>query len=176
MPPPAPLRFRPLQRADFPLLAGWTAAPHVAPWWRDDPALDAVAARYGPAVDGTDPTEVFVVELDGRPVGFVQRYLVDDYPRWAEALGIEAAAGIDYLIGAVELTGVGLGTRLVDTFTSDTLERYPDAACVVVTVAQANRRSWRALEKSGYERVFAGPIDSDDPSDEGPQYVYVRRR
>jgi aminoglycoside 6'-N-acetyltransferase len=127
-------------------------------------------------VDGDDPTEAFIVELAGRPVGFVQRYLLDDYPQWRTAVGIERAAGIDYLIGVAELVGAGLGPVLVDAFTTSTFERYGHIDHVAVAVQQANRRSWRALEKAGYDRVFAGEIDSDDPSDAGPSYTYVRRR
>ncbi len=47
---------------------------------------------------------------------------------------------------------------------------------MAVAVQQDNRRSWRALEKAGYSRVFAGMIESDDPSDAGPSYLYVRLR
>jgi aminoglycoside 6'-N-acetyltransferase len=148
----------------------------VAPWWPDEYTDDAIEATYGPMVDGTDPAEGFVVELDGRSVGFVQRYLLDHYPAWRSALGIERGAGIDYLIGAEDLTGVGVGPVMVDAFSTVTLLRYPDADCVAVAVQQANRRSWRALEKAGFDRVFAGTINSDDPSDAGPSYVYVRRR
>src|ERR1700722_15494162 len=93
-----PVSFRPPPRADFALLAKWLALPHVAPWWSDEPTVTALEASYGPSVDGTDPTEGFIVELEGRPVGFIQRYRLDDYPPWAQALGIEHGAGIDYLL------------------------------------------------------------------------------
>jgi aminoglycoside 6'-N-acetyltransferase len=106
----------------------------------------------------------------------VQRYRLDDYPAWSTAVGIERAAGIDYLIGVAELTGVGLGPLVVDLFTTLTFERYGHVEMVAVAVQQANRRSWRALEKAGYDRVFAGTIDSDDPSDAGPSYIFVRHR
>ena len=72
--------------------------------------------------------------------------------------------------------GVGLGPVIVDSFTVSTFERYGDIDQVAVAVQQANRRSWRALEKAGYDRVYAGTIDSDDPSDAGPSYTYLRRR
>jgi aminoglycoside 6'-N-acetyltransferase len=170
------VQFRPLHRTDFGMLAEWIAAPHVAPWWREDPAPEAVEEAYGPAVDGDDPTEMFVVELDGRSVGFVQRYLVADYPAWEAAVGISHAAGIDYLIGVPELIGTGIGPTMLDAFTRETFTRYPEAGCVAVAVQQDNRRSWRALEKAGFQRVFAGAIESDDRSDEGPSFIYVRRR
>ncbi len=159
----------------FPL-STWLAAPHVATWWREDPALEAVESRYGPCIDGVDPTEVFIVELEGRPAGLVQRYLLDDYPSWAAALDMSHAAGIDYLIGVEELTGTGLGGRIIDVFTDLTFDRYPDIDKLAVAVQQANRPSWRSLEKAGFTRVFAGTIESTDPSDEGPGYIYVRLR
>jgi aminoglycoside 6'-N-acetyltransferase len=168
--------FRPLRRADFPVLASWLSMPHVAEFWRDESTPEAVEAAYGPMVDGDDPTEGFVVELDERPVGFVQRYLIGDYPQWQAAVGGTPGAGVDYLLGVPELIGVGLGPRVLSRFSALTFDRYPDAHAVTVAVAQANRRSWRALEKAGFTRVFAGTIDSGDPSDEGPSYLYVLRR
>ena len=50
---------------------------------------------------------------------------------------------------------------------------YPN---IVAAVQQGNRRSWRALEKAGFSRTWAGQLESDDPSDAGPSYVYVRAR
>jgi aminoglycoside 6'-N-acetyltransferase len=173
---PVEITFRPLRRPDFALLASWLATPHVAEFWREDSTAEAVEAAYGPMVDGEDPTEGFVAELDGHPVGFVQRYLIADYPQWQAAVGGVQGAGIDYLIGVPGLTGIGLGPLLVARFSALTFDRYPQADTVTVAVAQANRRSWRALEKAGFTRVLAGTIDSGDPSDEGPSYLYVRRR
>ncbi len=189
------LSFRPLERADLTLLSRWLAAPHVAAWWREDAAPDAVEARYGPCIDRADPTEVFVVEADGEPVGLAQRYLLAHEPEWTaslkaallehggtatagamDGLSVQHAAGIDYLIGVGEVTGRGLGSRMVDAFTVLTFERHPGVDHVVVAVQQQNAASWRALEKAGYRRVFAGTIDSGDPSDEGPGFLYVRRR
>src|SRR5262245_28044909 len=77
------LFFRRLGRDDFPRLVRWQAEPHVARWWGDAPDLETIAARYAPCVDGSSPTQVFIVEHAGRPIGLIQRYLVRDYPRWA---------------------------------------------------------------------------------------------
>ncbi|MDP9404914.1 MAG: acetyltransferase [Actinomycetota bacterium] len=172
--------FRPLRRTDFALLAQWLAAPHVQPWWREEHDLRAVEARYGPGVDGVEPTEVFVVEGDGQPIGLIQRYRLRDHPEWERALAVAAvpsdAAGVDYLIGDVTLIGRGLGAEILNRFVEDTFERHRDLSAVVAAVQQANRRSWQALEKAGFQRTWAGMLDSDDPSDEGPSYVYLRHR
>jgi aminoglycoside 6'-N-acetyltransferase len=131
-------------------------------------------------VDRTDPTECFVVEHEGSPAGFVQRYLFIDNPEWQSTLAATGApadgAGIDFLIGDVTLIGVGLGPKMIDQFVDTTWPRYPDVPAIVVNVSFENRRSWRALEKAGFVRVWSGRLESEDPSDEGLNHVYVCRR
>jgi aminoglycoside 6'-N-acetyltransferase len=176
--------FRPLERRDLGLLGEWLAAPHVEPWWREDPSPAAVDERYGPSIDGTDRTEVFVVELDGEPLGLVQRYRFADEPEWWATLrptlpagtDPDRVAGLDYLIGRPERLGRGLGPQMLDAFSADTFGRYPECDTIAVAVHADNRRSWRALEKIGYRRVYEGALESDDPADEGIQVVYVRDR
>lgn len=172
--------FTPLRRSDFTVLSGWLAAPHVHTWWREDPDLHAIEARYGPSVDGTDPTTCFVVRCSEEPIGFIQRYRLADDPGWQRALDSTGApldgAGIDYLIGVPELTGRGLGPAIIEQFVAALWDAYPDVTAVVVDVDQRNRPSWRALEKTGFLRVWSGTLQSDDPSDDGPCHVYVRRR
>jgi aminoglycoside 6'-N-acetyltransferase len=169
-----------LQEADLALLAGWLSRRHVQDWWRDPADLGSVREKYGPCIDRTDPTEVFIVEVDGEPVGMIQRYLFDDEPDWRVSLAPsgphDAAAGIDYLLGEESVTGHGVGPAMISAFAAATWSECPRVSKMVVAVSQGNRRSWRALEKAGFERVWAGQIDSDDPSDEGPSFVYTARR
>lgn len=167
---------------DLPLLAGWLAQPHVARWWREPSGLADVSQKYLPCLDGRDPTELFLIEANGTPAGFIQRYLVADNPEWLRALlaagaaDAPRAAGIDYLIGDPALTGEGIGSTAIRQFTALTLDRYPRADSMLVDVSQANVPSWRALERAGYTRCWAGVLDSPDPSDEGPSYLYRYRR
>jgi len=176
----ATIRFRPLDREDFVMLSAWLASAHVAAWWRDPSDLETIESEYGPAIDGKDPTEVFVVERYGEPIGLIQRYLVSDNPTYGHALEPAAtpgdAAGIDYLIGDEHLLGKGIGSEMIDLFCEETFARYRDCSVLTVAVQQVNRRSWRALEKAGFVRRWAGMFDSGHPSDEGPSFVYVRYR
>lgn len=175
------ITFRRLRRDDYPLLARWFTAEHVAPWWREEADLAAIEKRYGPTIDGADPTEVFVVDLEGAATGLVQWYRVADNPVWRDALapsgyGDETAASIDYLIGDAALIGKGLGPRIIEQFLTEVWPRYPEISAIVTSTSQDNPRSWRALERVGFRRVWAGEIVSDDPSDEGLSYLYRRER
>jgi aminoglycoside 6'-N-acetyltransferase len=173
-----------MSRDDFPALATWLRAPHVEAWFPwvhgDTPASEAVEAEYGPCIDGIDPTELFVIETDGEPVGFIQRYRISDNPSWAAALApigdTSGAIGFDYAIGELEATGRRVGSEAIRQLLVDTFSRYPDVDSVVVAMQQANRASWRALERVGFERRWAGLLDSPDPSDAGPSYIYVISR
>lgn len=78
----AQISFRPLGRDDFERLAGWLAESHVSRWWGPTRPVDQLEAEYGPGIDGTDPTEVFVVEVNGTSVGMIQRYMNRDDPGW----------------------------------------------------------------------------------------------
>jgi aminoglycoside 6'-N-acetyltransferase len=174
------LALRQLDRADLPQLSRWLEAPHVKRWWRERSDAETVEAAYGPAIDGADPTELLIAELDGRPIGMLQRYRLADNPDYERALepvgAPHPAAGLDYLIGEPDLTGRGLGPVMIAEGSAGAWETYPEIAAIVVAVQVANRRSWRALEKAGYRRAWSGFTDSGDPSDEGPSHVYVLDR
>jgi aminoglycoside 6'-N-acetyltransferase len=170
------LTFRPLGHDDLQMLAGWIAAEHVARWWGEPADLAAVEAKYGPRIGGQGVAVEFVIELDDRPIGLIQRYRMTDHPEWDAAIGIPRAAGIDYLIGEPGLTGQGLGPAMIAAFVPGVFDAYPDLDVVVAAPQQANAASCRALEKSGFTLVHSGWLESDDPSDAGESHVYVRRR
>ena len=158
------------------MVTRWLAVPHVARWWKERSSPASVEATYGPRVDDPSSTAVFVLSVDETDVGLIQRYRLASHPEWERAVGVADAAGIDYLIGDESFVGRGVGSAAIAAFTGEVLAAYPDVTSVVAVPQQANVASWRALEKAGYERVFAGEIESDDPSDAGPAYVYRFRR
>ena len=172
--------FRPLTREDFGLLSEWMSAPHVEVWWGEESDAASIEERYGPIVDGTDSSEVRIIEREGRPLGLIQRYKLADNPAWQSTLSVTGtpnnAVGIDYLIGVERFIGRGLGPELITRFVSESWDHYPDIDAVVVSINENNRRSWRALEKVGFHRAWSGTLDSDDPTDAGTNHVYVLYR
>ncbi|MFC7330886.1 GNAT family N-acetyltransferase [Marinactinospora rubrisoli] len=175
--PGGPLAFRPLGRRDFPLLLTWLLAPHVRAWWRGEPTTpEGVERSYGPQVDGTDPTRCFVLTLAGAPIGLVQCYRHADDPDWDRAVGVPAAAGLDYLIGDPRHCGAGIGTAAITAFTAAMFDMYPDVDVIVSAPQRDNRPSCRALEKAGFVLLDERVLDSGDPSDSGVSAVYGLRR
>ncbi|MBE7161873.1 MAG: GNAT family N-acetyltransferase [Williamsia herbipolensis] len=177
---PGAITFRPLRRADFPTLARWLSDDRVHRWWfqgHDDAALER---DFGPQIDGTEPGEDLVVEVDGRDVGLLQRSRIHDFPEDVAALEPvvgpvpETAWCLDYLIGAETDRGHGLGPRMVTAAVDDTFSRYPEATEILVPVVAANRASWRTLEKAGFVIVASGDIPPDNPVDD-PRHHVLRR-
>jgi aminoglycoside 6'-N-acetyltransferase len=169
-----------MTRADLPLLDGWLREPHVAAWWRDEPPdLEAVTTVYGACIDGDDPTELFLITVADRPVGMIQRYRFADEPDWRAVfdgiVDVSDAASFDYLVGDPVAVGRGIGTEAVRRLVMSTWQWRP-VTSIVVNVQQANPASWRVLEKAGFSRLWAGELDSPDPSDHGPEYIYAIRR
>lgn len=147
------IAFEPLRREHMPLMRDWLGREHVRRWWRDD--IDESIAEYEREIGGGgDPTENYLIFLDGRPVGFIQTYLVSDYPEWDEIVEVgEGVAGVDLFVGEEDLTGRGLGSKILDRFVSEVVFGLPETTAVVATVEDANRRSWRAFEKAGFRHV-----------------------
>ena len=179
--PGVEVSFRPLARADLPLLARWLAEPLVARWWAHDPSPEAIEADFGPCLDGRDPTELELACAGGRPFGLLQRYTFADNPQYVAELAPvypvpEGALSIDYLIGEPAMRGRGAGAAMLAAFVADSWPRYPAARDVVVPVAAGNVASWRALERAGFTGVAEGPLAPDNPADPPDHVVYRARR
>jgi aminoglycoside 6'-N-acetyltransferase len=145
------ISFRPLSRSDFHLLQEWLSAPHVAAWWHERFDLASVDAKYGPRVDGAEPTHVFVIEQGGRPVGWIQWYLWSDYPEHALQLRAElGSAGIDLAIGERAMTGLGLGPTAICEFLRQIVFADPNVSAVITDPEEGNLRSLCAFKKAGF--------------------------
>ena len=148
------ITFRPLREHDLVLFHAWLQRPHVKRWWRDRETYEEVVAHYLPCIEGREPTDHYLILLDGRPVGVIQTYFAADYSEWEAIVGTEEGiAGVDLLIGEEELIGNGLGPRVLARFASEVVFARPGTSACVATVEEENRRSWRAFEKAGFAHV-----------------------
>ena len=145
------IAFEPLRHEHLPLLRVWLDREHVRRWWRD--ASDSLH-EYAEAIEGRDPSEHYLIVVDGRRVGMIETYLVSDFPEWEAVVEVGAGvAGVDLLIGEDELTGQGLGPRALEQFAREVVFERAGTHAVVAAVPEENRRSWRAFEKAGFRYV-----------------------
>jgi aminoglycoside 6'-N-acetyltransferase len=166
------LSFRRLQREDLPLVHEWLQRPHVARWWNQR-TLEEVTAHYLPAIEGKEPSDHFVLELDGNAVGFIQTYLVSDYPEWDAIVQVGAGvAGVDLFIADPGLIGKGLGTEVLTRFVAEVIFAAPATTACVADVDVDNAGSLRVFGKAGFTPV--GEIV--DPESGRPHTVMRRDR
>lgn len=110
--------------------------------------------RYLPAIEGRDPTDLYVVLLEGREIGFIKTYLVVDYPEYASLIGVgEGAAGVDLFIADSDLTGKGVGSEILRRFVSQMVFAKATTRRCMAGPEAVNVASVRAFEKAGFRAV-----------------------
>lgn len=166
---PDQISFRRLTRDDFAILQRWLNTPNVLQWWdKPGPTLADVHAKYLPRIEGRDPTDSFIIEYAARPIGYIQRYLIEDYPDYAQHIALnERATGIDVFIGEADLIHRGLGPALLKQFLRDHIFDRPDIASCVIGPALSNRSAIRAYEKAGFVYLKTATI----PGEDEPEYL-----
>ena len=152
----------------------WLLEPHVRRWWEDDPEErdypEGTIRDWMDAVRGEDPTDMFVIHLDGRPIGVIQSYRVSDHPDYAVMLGALArpAIGVDVFIADPALIGKGHGPALLREFLRLAFDRYELDYCVIGPT-KTNAAAIRAYEKAGFR--YLKEYREDDTSD--PPHVLL---
>lgn len=144
--------LRAMTRGDLPDVVRWRSADHVERWYAGDgpPTLASVTERYGPRIDGMMPVRMWVVEVNGRSVGFCQDYRIRDHPDYAVPTPDPDAVGVDYALGKPHLVGTGIGTAMLWAWLVSAHRRYPDVATCFSAPDHRNRASLRVLEKVGF--------------------------
>lgn len=136
--------FRPVVEDDLPMIAGWLAQPHVAEWWGDP---EEEIANIRDCIDSVS-VEPMIVELDGRPIGYLQSYdphLEDNHPYQDQPFG---TLGLDVTIGVPDLLGKGHGTAILRQICQTLFEE--GAPRLIIDPDPANTRAIRAYEKAGF--------------------------
>ncbi|HET8570082.1 MAG TPA: GNAT family N-acetyltransferase [Candidatus Limnocylindria bacterium] len=166
--------FEPLAREHLPLLERWLLLPHVREWWDDTPGAPYPdLSGYEAALRGEDPTDNFLILADGRPVGFIESYVIQDDPEYARHVGVEErAAGVDLYIAEADMLHRGHGAPILRRFLRDVVfPRYGVGLCVIGP-ATANAAAIRAYEKAGFRHWKDVAI----PGERWPERLMTLRR
>jgi aminoglycoside 6'-N-acetyltransferase len=152
----SPYAFRPVARADLPLLRRWRAQPHVVEWWGppdgepaeetlDDPRVAMWIVTH--AAPGAPP----------RPFAYAQDYSPHDWPDHPFAHLPAGARGIDQYIGEPDMVGRGHGSAFVRAHCDRLLAA--GAPAIGTDPHPDNIRAVRAYQKAGFV-IASAPRDT----------------
>ncbi|KQS87457.1 MULTISPECIES: GNAT family N-acetyltransferase [unclassified Rhizobium] len=144
MQPDPRYHFRDVRREDFPMLGRWLTEPHVAKWWGEaDEELEGIES----AMTSVE-TRALIVELDGRPIAYLQSYdphLEPGHPYQDQPPG---TLGVDISIGDPVLIGKGHGSAIIRQFCAGLFAG--GASRIVIDPDPDNAQAIRAYEKAGF--------------------------
>jgi aminoglycoside 6'-N-acetyltransferase len=150
------------ETSDYELMSRWLSDERVLEFYdgRDKPlSVEGAREKYGPRSRGEGSVASCILELAGKPIGYLQFYRTDDFDEWRTLLGLApepARYSIDIFIGEPELWNLGLGTRALRSVL-DHLFGDRHASAVVITPFAWNERAIRCYEKAGFRKVRLMP-------------------
>lgn len=161
--------FRPVTLSDLPLIYRWLQRPHVKEWYGEgDRTYEETVEHYRSRICGDAPTEAYLIQLDGKPIGYIQAYMISDYPEYSAALDVEeGAAGVDLYIGERKLIHKGLGSTALKAFLSEVVFMNPRTTCCVIGPEPKNLVAIRAYEKAGFTYIKTVRV----PGEPEPKYL-----
>ncbi|WP_141013143.1 GNAT family N-acetyltransferase [Nocardioides sambongensis] len=146
--------LRPMERGDLAHLLRWLLDAEVARWFpgpSGEPlSLAHVEAEYGPRLEPISPIRMWVVEANGRSVGFVQDYRIRDHPDGGAHQPPPDAVAVDYGIGEPAWRGRGIGALMLTEWFRLARWHHPDAPAYFAAVDHRNRASRRLLRGVGF--------------------------
>ncbi len=148
--------FRPLTRADYPLIRGWLDQPHVGGWWGDS----AIEIALMEEDFGNGPTVMRIVELDGNPFAFVQDYPAHHWPAPQFADQPRDARAIDTFLGDPAYLGQGHVKRYLHQRSEHLIAKGYSA--IVVDADPTNTRALAAYRGAGFVPVAERVCDDGD--------------
>ena len=132
----------------------WLGREHVRRWWGDRAATTRRSRSTCAAIEGRDPTDLYVIVVAGEDVGLIQTYLLADYPDYAALVGAgDEAAGLDIFLGEASLIGSGPRHARDPPFASEVVFARAETRACVADPDVRNLASIRAFEKAGFTAV-----------------------
>ncbi|WP_235735069.1 GNAT family N-acetyltransferase [Nocardioides alcanivorans] len=149
---PWQVALRPATPGDLPDLLRWRQHEHVRRWWaaEGEPTQELVRGQYAPVIAGETPDSLWIVETNGRSLGFLIDYLLRDHPDYAVLTPDPEAIGVDYAIGEPGWVGRGVGPQMLWAWMLTVGRRHPGVATGFAAPDHRNVASLRVLAKAGF--------------------------
>ena len=150
------ITFKKLQLNDLKLLHKWLNSPHVHEFYDKDKnnTLEDVEKRYAPKIKGEKPTNCYFAIYEGKAVGYIQKYFVNDWPELGNFLNYdETVVSVDLFIGDHEFMGKGFGSFMLVEFIKQVVFVDEKVTLCMIGPEPSNKRAIRAYQKVGFKHV-----------------------
>lgn len=158
--------FEPISFDHLAILHKWMQEPHVWQWWGEGRSwsFNDIKEKYTPYTLGYKIQQgekklihPFLIELEERPIGFIQFYNAFDFPRdgfntedvWHELS--QSLAAVDFYIGESDYIGRGLGAEALKAFLSNHVFHHFDAC--LVDPDRNNKAAIKTYTKAGFSTL-----------------------
>ena len=171
----ARVNFRALAHHDLRLIHRWiNDDPEVRQWWsREAGPFEKIVAKYAPRIGATSLTRGYIIQYDTHSIGYVQEYLIRDYPDWQRLVDVpEVSAGVDLFVGEAAYRGQGRGSATLRKFVREVVFARPEVESCIIGPEESNARAIRSYEKAGFS--FLKSIHDPD-SDEHNRLLRITR-
>ena len=156
------INFRKLTKTDLPQLHEWLNKPMISEWFGNPPSVKEVEQKFIPYIEGTKPTYPFVIMCNDKDIGYIQTYMIQDYPDYANHLNLEAkAAGMDQFIGEEDYIHKGLGKVIMTKFLNEYVFILNDTDECILGPEPNNKAAIRAYEKVGFRHFDNVVVDGE---------------
>lgn len=162
-----PLQLRPMSESDWPVLLRWNQDPRVLAYWDAAPPEPWSLEKLQSVYRGISQRAfMFMIDWGERSIGecWVQEM---NLPELRNVFPGKDVRRIDISIGEPELWGKGLGTEVVRALVRFGFGTCRADALFACHVSDANPRSLRVFEKSGFVE-YVHVSEADRATGSGP--------
>jgi aminoglycoside 6'-N-acetyltransferase len=141
---------------DYQVMVKWLSTPEVLEFYggiNNPLSLKDIIKKYKPRVEGTVPIIPFIVELDKRPIGYMQTYKlsVNEIENLSYSSN-DVIYGMDQFIGDPHFFGKGYGTIMVQSLI-EMIVQQQHVDIIALDPEVKNSRAIRCYEKCGFQKV-----------------------
>lgn len=116
--------------------------------------IEAIQKRYAPKIKGEKPTDCYFALYEDKPVGYIQKYFVNDWPELGDYLNYDdTVVSVDLFIGDQEYMGRGFGSLMLSEFLKQVVFNNPKVTMCMIGPEPNNKRAIRAYEKVGFRHM-----------------------
>lgn len=165
------LTFKRLEERDLDLMHKWLNTVFVIKWFghsKTEYTIEDVNKRYLPRINREQPTHPYLIIINNQKIGYIQTYLISDYPDYSQYVAVnECAAGLDLFIGEKEYLNKGLGNIIIRKFLREYVFELTDAQSCIIGPEPNNKVAIKAYEKAGFKYLKTIQI----PDEKEPEYL-----